>query len=356
MAKRRMLVLGGSLHHRGGLEGFCERASEAVNAAADGWVAEWQPTDTAYLTPKLLPRAAGRLKQLLGARRAGVDLIWLQWSTLADLVFLLEARALGVPVMVTPHLGANARLQRVPMLRRLCLALLSRANRIAMLFDGQQDEIALPDGVPRSTIRTFLPPATLATPVPARAGTILRIIHAGRLSEGKGTFRTVELCAALRALGVQVSAQIIGRADEQSMGKLRAMIAAEQLDEAVTLVDWMAETDLVRSLGEADVLAHLSTLDSFPLIVMEALAMGAVPVVGEMAGARSMVSRYGGHVARGSSAADAADWLAARPIASIRAAGREAAERVRADHRWAACAEQAIAAAEATLAAAGRPA
>ena len=84
--------------------------------------------------------------------------------------------------------------------------------------------------------------------------------------------------------------------------------------------------------------------------------MGAVPVVGEMAGARSMVSRYGGHVAHGSSAADAADWLAARSITSLRAAGREAAERVRADYGWAACAQQAIAAADATVSVIGRPA
>lgn len=348
---RHMLVLGGSHAHWGGLESYCARATEAVNAADAGWTAEWQTTDTAYLTAGQLPRAAGRLRVL---PRANVDLVWLQWSAIADLAFLWQARALGLPVMVTPHLGANARLQRVPTLRRTCVSLLRAADRLALLFAGQEQAIALPAGIPRSLVRSFLPPACLASPLPVRDGTVLRLVHAGRLSEGKGTFRTVALCAALRERGIPVSAKIIGRSDPRTMAALRAAIAAAQLDDTIELIEWVDEADLIRLLSEADVLAHLSTLDSFPLIVLEALAMGVVPVVGDMAGARSMVAMYGGHVAEGSTAEDAAAWLAGRSNGSLRQEGVASARSVRADYGWQVCAEQVISAAEETLASRNR--
>jgi hypothetical protein len=41
-----------------------------------------------------------------------------------------------------------------------------------------------------------------------------------------------------------------------------------------------------QALREADVLVHLSTIDSFPLIVLEALAAGTLPLVFPMAGSR----------------------------------------------------------------------
>lgn len=336
--------------HRGGLESFCSRATEALNAADAGWTAEWQTTDTAYLTAREAPRAAGRLSVLPRAARQKIDLVWLQWSALADLAFLWQARALGLPVMVTPHLGANARLQRVPALRQACATLLKGADRLALLFAGQEEEIALPAGVPRSLIRTFLPPACLATPLLDRGGPPLRLVHAGRLSAGKGTFRTVALCAALRGRGIPASAQIIGRSDPATMAALRAAISAEGLADAIELIEWVDELELIRRLGEADVLAHLSTLDSFPLIVLEAMAMGVVPVVGEMAGASAMVARHGGYVAQGSTAQDAAAWLAGRSREALRAEGVAAAHSVRSDYGWQACAEQVISAAEATLA------
>ncbi|OWK31450.1 glycosyltransferase family 4 protein [Sphingomonas dokdonensis] len=349
-AQRRMVVLGGSRAHWGGLESFCTRATEAVNATQTRWTATWETTDTAYLKPRQLPRAARRLSVLPRLAREKVDLVWLQWSAMADLAYVWQARALGLPVMVTPHLGANARLQRVPALWRACAALLTGADRLALLFDGQEAEIALPRHVPQSLLRTFLPPASLAAPLPERHGTTLRLVHAGRLSEGKGTFRTVALCAALRDRGIDVSARIIGRADPQTAAALRIAIDAAALRQSIELIEWVDEHDLIRFLGEADVLAHLSTLDSFPLIVLEAMAMGAMAVVGEMAGARSMVGWHGGYVAQDSSAEDAAAWIAAQSVDALRAQGRAAALSVRAAYGWRSCAEQVIAAADATMA------
>lgn len=343
-----MLILGGSRHHPGGLEGFCKRAAEAVNGLGAGWAAEWLTTDTAYLRPALVPTVIARFRSLIGAR-GRTDLIWLQWSTSTDLLFLAVARMLRIPVLVTPHLGANARLQRVAPLRALCAQMLRQADRIGLLFDRQGEEIHLPHQVPRSVVRTFLPAATLARAIDPPPAGPLSLIHAGRLSEGKGTFRMVEMCAALREWGTPFTARIIGRSDEATMACLRDAIAGAGLYDQITLTEWLPESGLMDALSRADILVHLSTLDSFPLIVLEAMAAGALPVVGEMVGARSMVEAFAGHVAKDSSAQNAAEWISRLSLDAIRRDRAELAAKVRADYQWDICGRQAISAAEAVL-------
>jgi glycosyltransferase involved in cell wall biosynthesis len=327
-----MVVLGGSLHHRGGLEAYCERAVDAVSRHARHWEATSLPTDTAYFSPRRWRSVWRAWRRLEGL--AGVDLVWLQWSTLLDLLLLLRARRLGLTVLVTPHLGARARLQRWPILRRLCTAMLGRADRLALLFDDQGGEIALPPGVPRPTIGTFLPEEALAPPTKAATGDRLRLVHAGRLSVEKGTFRLVELCALLRDRAVPFSARIIGRADEAVMTGLAEAIDRAGLAADVTLAGWMDGPALREELAGADVLVHLSELDSFPLIVLEALAAGAVPLVADMAGAAAMVRRYGGFVTPVGHVAAAADWLAGQDPNALRRRGAEAGAGVRQDHDW----------------------
>ncbi|WP_380784398.1 glycosyltransferase [Sphingomonas sp. R86520] len=346
-----MIVLGGSPHHPGGLEGFCERATTAINRHTTGWTAEWRPSDTASAGIRRLPaiyRAWRRLDRL-----EGVALVWLQWSTLLDLMLLPRLRALGVRVMVTPHLGANSRLQRVPVLRALCLRLLRHADRLALLFPEQDAEITLPAAVPRTPVRTFLPEIALASPdrPNPNPGTALHLIHAGRLSHGKGTFRMVALCAALRARGLTVEGRIVGRADPATMAALVRAIDEAGLGETLTLVDWLDEAALIAALADADILVHLSELDSYPLIVLEALAAGTVPVVADMIGAGAMVARYGGFVSDGSSVAAAADWLAAQDRVRLRHDAAVAAMRVRQDHRWPACVDRLVEAANLTMSA-----
>lgn len=345
---RLLCVLGGSPHHPGGVETFCARATAAIAATPEaGWRAMWLPTSTAYLRPAGVPRLLRALAALRGAKRAGAALVWLQFSNLPDLVFLLAARLLRLPVLVTPHLGANSRLQRSARLRRLCVALLAGADRIGLLFPGQEAEISLPDGVPRAMLRTFLPAAAL-TAEPAERAPLLTLIHASRLSEGKGSFRMVALCGALRRRGVPFAARIVGRGDAATLAQIRALIAEHEVVDAVTLTDWMGQDDLLAALRAADVLVHLSTLDSFPLIVLEAMAADTVPVVLDMAGVRAMTAPYGGLVA--GAVEEAADWLAARSLEAIRAEGEAIGAGVRRDYAWPAAVAAVAQAADATLA------
>lgn len=341
-----MLVLGGSLHHPGGLEAFCQRAVAALNAPASPWRADWRTTDNAYLSPRILPRAILRLAQVArDARRYHVA--WLQWSTFADLLFLLVLRARRVPVIVTPHLGANARLQRVPIVREAARWLLGRADRLALLFAAQEEEVALPRDTARQIARSFLPQAALTDEnTRPRAGP-LRLIHAGRMSEAKGSFRAIAVCAALQARGVPVTAMLVGRADAPTMAALHDAVERADLGESVEFVDWLDEPAMMQAYGRADVLVHLSLIDSYPLVVLEAMARGVVPVVGPMLGARSMVDQYGGYVAHEPMVENAATWLLEHSVDQLRDLGAEIATAVRADFAWSNCADRIIAIADA---------
>jgi glycosyltransferase involved in cell wall biosynthesis len=347
----RLCILGGSTREPGGVESFCERALEAVRTHGSDCDAIWVPTDTAFMRPSRVPRLVRGLRALHRAHGTPIDVVWLNVSNLPDLVYLYAARALGIPVLVTLHLGANSRLQRSAPLRRLARLLLRGADRVALLFAGQDAEIDLPDSVPRTTIRTFLPRESFLPRAPGAGGDTLRLIHAGRLSEGKGAFAMVEVCALLARAGTRFTARIIGRGDDAVMRALHGRIEAHGLADRITVSDWLAGPALLDTLEDADLLVHLSRLDSFPLTVLEAMAVGTVPLAIDMAGVRVMTEPYGGHlVAPGTAVADAAAWIACQSPADLRQQGNASGARVRDDYGWPACVAALRGALDATIA------
>ncbi len=335
----KLLILGGSADHLGGVEAFCERSGTALATYAPDWEITRLPTSTAYLRPgKLAPYLRG-LAALARHRRTRPDLVWLQYVNLPDLSYLLLARSLGLRVMVTPHLGSNWRSQENPLLRRASAAALAQAQRIALISPTQAEEIALPADVPRSLIRNFLPPEILTGALPDLPDGPLQLIHSGRLSEGKGSHQVIEIAARLRDMGVPFGAKITGGTDAAFRARLDGLVAQHRLEGQVALLGRVPEDDLLAHLRGADVLVHPSRIDSYPLIVLEAIASGALAVCLDLAGARDMVTTYGGAIV---SAADpvgeSAGWIAAQDPATLRTAARKAAGEVRADYAWARCA------------------
>ena len=330
-AGSRIVLVGGSSHHRGGLETFCERATAALSAAGAAVVPI--AAETAYLDRRRLGAVAGAIRRLARARGAGT-IAWVQVSNLADHAFILAARALGMRVIATPHYGARSRLVTHGAAGRIARAMMARADAVGLLFADQPAEIALPAGPRRFVLGTFLSDHNLADP-PRRRDGPLHLVHAGRLSEAKGSLRMVALCAALNRRGVPFSATIAGSGDAATMAQIHAEIAAAGIGERVHLVGWLGDAAMSAALDRADVLVHLSAIDSYPLIVLEAMARGAVPIVIDMAGAAAMTRDHGGLALPAEAAADqAADWLAAQPVAVIRDRGAAIGASVRAAFAW----------------------
>jgi glycosyltransferase involved in cell wall biosynthesis len=336
-----LLILGGSSDHPGGVEAFCERSRLALLRRSPDWRITRLPTNTAYLAPRGLRRFMAGLDALRRYRRHKPDCVWLQYVNLPDLAYLVVAKALGMRVMVTPHLGANWRSQANRALRTASEYALSLADRLALISRTQEGEIALHDRPPRSLIRNFLPAEILGVPPadPAARPAALQLIHSGRLSEGKGSFLVIEVCARLREAGVPFQARITGGADRETYDRLAGLIARHGLGDHVFVLGRVPEEELLDHLRGADVLVHLSSIDSYPLIVLEAMACATLPVCMELAGARDQIETYGGHVVAVARAADeAAEWLVAQDVGELRRLGRDAAVRVRADYDWDACA------------------
>ena len=167
----------------------------------------------------------------------------------------------------------------------------------------------------------------------------LQLVHACRLSEGKGTLLLVEVCAALRRRGEPFHARIIGSADKAFMARLDRLIAEHDLSDAITVLGRLDEAPLLAELRRSDILVHLSRIDSYPLIVLEALACGVMPLCLDLAGARAMVETYGGAwVHAGTAVEEAAAWIAQQDLAEIRARAPLTAARIREDFAWERCA------------------
>jgi glycosyltransferase involved in cell wall biosynthesis len=166
----------------------------------------------------------------------------------------------------------------------------------------------------------------------------LRLIHSGRLSEGKGTFLLIEACALLRDRGLAFSTTITGAADEETFARLHELIADHGLEDRVDVLGRIPEQELLEMMRRSDVLVHLSKIDSYPLVVLEALACSTFPLCMELAGARDMIEQYAGHVVPQDGAAEAtAAFLATADPRNLRRQAAEAALRVRDDYSWDNC-------------------
>jgi glycosyltransferase involved in cell wall biosynthesis len=336
----RVLMLGGSPRYPGGVEAFCDRSREAMARQCD-WQLQHMPTDASFLRLAGIPRLLRRLWELIRQRRSDIDCVWLQYVCLPDLAYLLVARSRGHKVMVTPHLGSNWRSQSNPILAGLSGMILSLADRLALISPTQELEIRLPTRVPRSHIRNFLPEKVLANPSAEakEEPQTLQLIHSGRLSEGKGTFRFLEACRGLKEVDVKFQARLTGGADAETYARIEKTIADYDLGDCVHLLGRVSDDRLLELLRESDMLIHLSTIDSYPLIVLESIACSTFPVCIDLAGASDMVRRYTGHVVSSREAVEqTVRFIRQQQVRQIRALSENAAGKVRRDYAWTNCA------------------
>lgn len=333
-----ILLVGGTLSHRGGLESFCERARDAL-VDIGGHRVDWVHSNTAYLKVTSLCQLATCIWMLFRRRKQRWGCLWLQYASLPDLLLLLVSHLFGYRVLVTPHLGSKAFSQSNPLLRSLSVKLLRFAHGIALISTSQAEEIALPPAVPQHLIKTFLPrcfPADLG-PAYQQDGK-LALVHAGRLSDAKGTFLFLEVCSTLKGLGYDFSAQLIGSCDEATKHRINAFIIQNDLVMNVESIGLLPEGQLLAALSLADALIHLSDIDSFPLIVLEAIGCGAFPICKDLPGARFITQSYCGHLVAGPNAvADVVDVIAGTSPATLRYTAALARQWLLDDYAWSHC-------------------
>ncbi|MDG2529975.1 glycosyltransferase [Caulobacter endophyticus] len=194
-------------------------------------------------------------------------------------------------------------------------------------------ELAVERGVPASRVH-FVPnavkiPTVLAQPF-ADPGRPPRIVAAGRLHPKKGFDVLVAAAALLRDRGLSFEVEIAGEGDER--GKLEGLIAEHGLGDRVRLVGWR---DASAFLATGDLFAFPSYQEGFPLVLLEAMAVGLPVAASAIPGPDEMiVEGASGRLLPPGDAAALADALAdliADPAAAV-GFGRKARADVLADY------------------------
>jgi glycosyltransferase involved in cell wall biosynthesis len=149
-------------------------------------------------------------------------------------------------------------------------------------------ELAVARGVPAERVHfvpnAVKPPTVLATPF-SRTGLPPRIVAAGRLHPKKGFDVLVAALALLRDQDQAFDCEIAGEGDERA--RLEGLIAQHGLRDRVRLVGW--RDDVPAFLATGDVFAFPSHQEGFPLVLLEAMAVGLPAVSSAIPGPVEMI-------------------------------------------------------------------
>ena len=136
-------------------------------------------------------------------------------------------------------------------------------------------------------------PARFPEPQPRDAATLpLRIAFIGRLVPYKGADMLLEACAPLVREG-KCEVDVLG--DGPEMPKLKEIVARENLGDRVRLHGWVKHTELHGHLSQADIFGFPSIREFGGAVVLEAMAMGLVPVVVAYGGPNELVTDSTGY-------------------------------------------------------------
>jgi glycosyltransferase involved in cell wall biosynthesis len=122
----------------------------------------------------------------------------------------------------------------------------------------------------------------------------LKIAFVGRLVPYKGADMLIEAAAPLARDG-KVEVDVFG--DGPEMDKLKGMVANEALTERVRLHGWVKHTELHGHLAQADIFGFPSIREFGGAVVLEAMAMGLVPIVVDYGGPAELVTELTGYKA-----------------------------------------------------------
>ncbi|MEI6656042.1 MAG: glycosyltransferase family 4 protein [Verrucomicrobiota bacterium] len=171
----------------------------------------------------------------------------------------------------------------------------------------------------------------------------LRVAFLGRLVPYKGADMLIEAVAPLIRAG-RMTLEIIG--DGPQLPELKALVARENLGGAVAFPGWVAHAQVRQHLAKAQIFAFPSVREFGGGVVLEAMAMGLVPVVIDYGGPAELIPQGCGVIvpmgtrheiirAFHHALVDLTDDPAA-----VHASGLRAQQHVRAHFTWAAKARQ----------------
>ncbi|NCT83624.1 MAG: glycosyltransferase family 4 protein [Comamonadaceae bacterium] len=309
--------------------------------AQQGWLARQR---VRYLVSHRAGSVLGRvllfpwaLAQLLAALLAGrVSLLHAHVASYGSFarksLLLALARGFGVPTVFHLHGGHFQKFYAAsPAWRQRWIRhTLRRSNRVLALSEAWRE--ALLSIVPEARVSVLANPVAFPPPAPERPAVPGRVLFLGRADRSKGVFDLLTALGQARAQLPRLHLHVGGDGDLEAV---RAAVAREGLDAAVTLLGWVRGAAKERELAEAEIFVLPSYDEGLPMAMLEAMARGkavlATPVGGIPQALRDGVD--GLLVAPGQPPRLAEALLRLGGDAPLRAAlGASAIERVRAGY------------------------
>jgi glycosyltransferase involved in cell wall biosynthesis len=128
---------------------------------------------------------------------------------------------------------------------------------------------------------------------PRKAGEPIRIVFTGRLVPYKGADMLIEAVADLVKAG-KVAVDVIG--DGPQMPELKALVARLGVESGVRLTGWIDHRQVQQYLAEADLFGFPSIREFGGAVVLEAMAVGVVPIVVAYGGPAELVTEKTGYL------------------------------------------------------------
>lgn len=221
-------------------------------------------------------------------RSDGLDIVHANQPHLQSAAAFIAARIVGARFVATYH-------SEIPPARRFLAGFLQAASHRLIAAFG--DAIVF---VSQATLRAYggrrsrviylgVDATLLRTPRPAPSATSLRLVFAGRQTRPKGFFDLLD--AVERVVGGtdgRIRLTLIGDtpADEQTERDARVVALGEIVDD----LGRVEPDKVVSTLAESDAIVLPSYREGLPLVLMEAMALGCVPVATRVGGIPELVS------------------------------------------------------------------
>lgn len=136
-------------------------------------------------------------------------------------------------------------------------------------------EYIVPNGIQDPFPATSLPLAARDE----RASGPLHVLFVSHLCESKGVLVLVEACGELAARRVAFQLSLVGPFEnEEFAARVRSRVAELRIEDRVQFLGVLTGKEKFAVYAESDVLCHPTSFDTFPIVILEAMATG-LPVV-----------------------------------------------------------------------------